>query len=107
MEIEVVHGADAQNTRSRETRADAVHECAAGGAEVVGHGVTRSRGARLAIGSQLVAATEVLEMRVAHDEVGGKHGGGDFAAVCAVAEECIDQARALCWLVVFSSCVHN
>jgi hypothetical protein len=33
------------------------------------------------------------------DEVGGEHGGGDFAAVAAVADEGVDEAGGGCWLV--------
>ena len=100
VQMEVVYGADAQDTLPRAAGADAVHERAARGAKVVGHGVARGDGARLAKGLKVVAAAQVLEVRVGDGEVGCEHGRGDFAAVRAVTDEAINQARALGWLVV-------
>ena len=100
VQMEIVHGADAQDALARPARADAVHERAARGAEVVGHGVARGDGARLAKGLQVFAAAQVPEVGVGDGEVGREHGRGDFAAVCAVADEAVDQARALGWLAV-------
>lgn len=37
-------------------------------------------------------------MGVEDGEVGGEHGGGDFAAVGAVADEGVDEARGFCGL---------
>lgn len=54
------------------------------------HFATRSDGLRLAPRLEIVAAAEVFEVGVGDDEVGGEHGGGDFAAVGAVAEEGVD-----------------
>lgn len=101
VQMEIVHGADAQDTLPQESRADAVHERAARGTEVVGHGVARADGARLAEGLQVVAPAQVPQVRVGDGEVGCEHGGGDFVAVRAVAEEGFDQARALGWLGVW------
>lgn len=98
--MEIVNGADAQDAPPRVAGADAVHERAARGTEVVGHGVARGDGTRLAEGLQVVLAAEVLEVRVGDGEVGCEHGRGDFAAVGAVADEAVDQAGALGWLVV-------
>ena len=98
--MEIVNGADAQDALAGPARADAVHERAARGAEVVGHGVARGDGAGLAKGLQVVAAAQVPEVLVRDGEVGREHGGGDFAAVGAVADEAVDQAGALGWLVV-------
>ena len=99
-QMEIVNGADAQDALARAAGADAVHERAARGAEVVGHGVARGDGPRLAKGLKVVAAAHVLEVRVGDGEVGCEHGGGDFAAVGAVADEAVDQTGALGWLVV-------
>lgn len=96
--MEIVHGADAQDTLVRERRADAVHERAARGTEVVGHGVARGDGARLAEGRQVVAAAQVLQVRVGDGEVGCERGRGESVAVGAVAGGGVDQARALDWL---------
>lgn len=98
VQIEVVHGADAQNTLSRKPRADAVHERAARGAEVVGHEVARGDGLGLTEGGQVFAAAQVFEVRVGDGEVGREHGRGDFSTVRAVADEGGDQAWALGWL---------
>ena len=98
--MEIVNGADAQDALPRTARADAVHKGAARGAEVIGHGVARSDGTRLAKGLQVVAAAHVLEVGVRDGEVGREHGGGDFAAVGAVADEAVDQTGALGRLVV-------
>jgi hypothetical protein len=94
MQMEIVHGADAQDAEARERRADAVHERAARRAEVVGHGAARADCARLAEGREVLAAAQVLQVRVGDGEVGREHGRGDLAAVGAVAEEGTDQARA-------------
>ena len=88
--MKIVHGADAQDTFPRTTRADTVHKRAARGTEVVGHGITRGDSARLAVDGQVFAATQVGQVRVGDSEVGGEHGRADFAAVCAVADEGVD-----------------
>ena len=90
MQIEIVHGADAQDAVAPEGRADAVHERAARGAEVIGHGVARGDGARLAERFEVVAPAQVRQVSVGDGEVGGEHGGRDLAAVGAVADEGVD-----------------
>ena len=99
MQAEIVHGANAQDAAPRPARADAVHERAARGAEVVGHGVAGADGARLGEGREPVAAAQVREVGVGDGEVGGEHGGGDLVAVGAVADEAVDEAGGLGWLV--------
>ncbi|KAF7966236.1 hypothetical protein HWV62_39459 [Athelia sp. TMB] len=98
VQIEIVDGADAQDTLSRHARAHTVHERAASLAEVVGHGVARLDGARLAPGREVIAAAQVLQVRIVDGEVGCEHGRRDFAAVRAVADEGVDQAGAFDWL---------
>ena len=98
--MKIVYGADAQDTVARVARADAVHERAARGTEVVGHGVARGDGTRLAKSFQVVAAAHVLEVGVGDGEVRCEHGRGDFAAIPAVADEAIYQTGALSWLVI-------
>lgn len=90
VQVEIVHGTNAQNARPREPRADAVHEGPARGAEIVGHVLTRSDRARLAKCGQLVAAAEVLQVRIGDDKVGCEHGRGDFMAIRAIADEAGD-----------------
>ena len=79
--MEIIYGTDAENTRPRESRADAIHEGAARGTEVVGHGVAGADGAVLAEGLEVVAAAQVLQVRVGDGEVGCEHGSGNLVAV--------------------------
>ncbi len=102
VQIEIVNGADAQDALPGRTRADAVHEGAARGAEEIGHVVAGAYGTLLAPCLEGVAAAQVLEVRVGDGEVGCEHGGGDFVAVGAVADEGVDQAGALGRLGVFA-----
>lgn len=85
--MEIIHRANAQDVLPRKSRSNAVHERAARGTEIIGHGVTRGDGARLTEGLQAIPAAQVLQVRVGHGEVGREHGRGNFAAVCAVADE--------------------
>ena len=89
-QMEIIYGADAQNTLTRKPRAYAVHERAARGAEVVGHAIAGGDGAGLAEGFQVVAAAQMLQVRVGDGEVGCEHRRSDFVAVRAVADEGID-----------------
>ncbi len=107
MQVEIVDSADAQDTLPRGTRADAVHEGAARGAEVIGHVVAGADGALLAPGLEVVAAAQVLQVRVGDGEIGCEHGRGDFVAVRAVADEGVDQAGALGWLGCLEAVLEN
>ena len=93
MEMEIVDGAEPQDTRAGD--ADAIHERAAGGAEIVGHHPARGGGVRLAVSGQVLAAADVREVRVEDGEVGGKHRCADLVAVTAVAQKGAEEARAL------------
>ena len=101
LHMEIIHGADAQDTLARKPRADAVHEGAARGTEVVRHSVARGDGAGLTEGFQVFAAAQVRQVGVGDGEVGCEHGRGDLVAVRTVAGEALDQTRALGWLVLF------
>jgi len=59
MQAEVIDGADAQDAHAGPRVADAVHQRAAGGAEVVGHGLARGDGGLLPEGRQIVAPADV------------------------------------------------
>ena len=85
--MEIVHGAKAQEVLPWERLTDAIHERAAGGAEIVGHHLARVDGARLAVCRQVVTAAEVREMRVKNSEVRSEHRRCDLAAVGAVADK--------------------
>lgn len=92
VQVEVVNGTDSHVAVVRENLAPAIHERAAGLAEAVGHFGSRSRCLALAPASEIVLATDKLEVRVVDGEVGGEHGRGNFAAVEAVADKGVDQA---------------
>ena len=92
MQTEVVYRADAQDAHSREAFADPIHQRPAVRAEMVRHLVPTADGLRLREGLELVLPTQVLEVLVGDDEVGGEHGGGDLVAVGAVADEAVDEA---------------
>lgn len=90
VQVEIVNGADSHVAVLREDLAPAVHEGAAGLAKAVGHFGSRSRRLALAPASEVVLATDELEVGVVDGEVGGEHGRGDFAAVEAVADKGVD-----------------
>ncbi len=98
MQVKIVHGADVQDTLPRETGAAAVHERAARGTEAVSHSITRGDGVRLDEGLQVIAAAQVLQVRIGDGKVECEHGRGDVVAVRAVAYEIVNQVRALGWL---------
>jgi len=89
-QIEIVYGADAKYALVWGTRADAVHERAASGTEVVGHSVAGGDSGILAEGLQDVAAAQVLYVRILDREVRSEHRSGEFVAVEAVAHKGID-----------------
>ena len=62
------------------------HERAADRAEVVRHVVARRRGVAARVPRELVLAADGAERGVLDAEERGEHGGGDFAAVGAVAD---------------------
>lgn len=83
MEIVIIHSSDPGHQETREARRDAVHQRAADGAKVVLHDIARLDGLALCELGELVAAANVGGLILANDEVGGEHGGSDFAAVVA------------------------
>lgn len=95
MQAEVVHSPDAKDAHAGVPGADAVHERAARGAEVVRHGVARRDSLGLRVGLEVFAPAQVLEVGVVHHEVGGEHGRRNLAAVGAVAHEDPVEAGAL------------
>jgi len=106
---EIIHTANAQNTHAREGCTDAVHERAARGTEVVGHVVVLARSfekhsARLAVCLQVVAATQMFQVRVIDREVGRMHGCRKLVAVRAVTDEGAKVARSMGWLGGESRC---
>lgn len=92
VQVEIVNGANSHVALVGGNLAPAVHERAAGLAKAVGHFGSRSRRLVVAPASEVVLATDELEVGVVDGEVGGEHGRGDFAAVEAVADKGVDQA---------------
>ena len=91
MQAEIIYSAETQDARP--WGPNTIHECAASGAKVIGHRLARSDCLRLAVGSQVVAATNMDEMCVEDGEVGGEHGCRDLAAVGAMTSEFTEQTR--------------
>lgn len=69
VQVEIVHGADSHVAVVREEFAPAIHERAAGLAKAVGHFGPRSGCLALAPASDVVLATNVLEVGVVDGEV--------------------------------------
>lgn len=90
VQVEIVNGSDSHVALVGEDLAPAVHERAAGLAKAVGHFGSRSGCLALAPASEVVLATDELEVGVVDGEVGGEHGRRDFAAVEAVADKGVD-----------------
>jgi hypothetical protein len=95
MQTEVVHGADPQDTHARKPCAPPIHQVATDGAEAVLHGGARVDGLVLRPAGQFVLATDVREGTVVNGEVGAEHGGAEFVAVFAVADEGVDEVLTL------------
>lgn len=98
MQTEIVHGANTHDAHPGESLPDAVHERATRRAKVVGHLVSRGDGLRLSERLEVLAAAQILQVRVGDREVGREHGCREFATVSAITDECVDEARALGWL---------
>lgn len=90
MKIEIIHSPNPRNQHTRVPRRDAIHERAADGAEVVFHRIAGLDGFVLREFGELLTAALVSGFGGLDDEVGGEHGGGDFAAVGAGADEGVD-----------------
>lgn len=73
LQRKIIDGANPRDTSPRVPRTPPIHERAAHTAEAILHVVTRSNRFVLAKTSEFVLATEVLQMRVFDDEVGGEH----------------------------------
>lgn len=73
MQIEIVHRADAQDAITRKRFANTIHERTASQAEIICHRFPGIDGLGLAECFQVIAAAEVLEVRICDDEVGREH----------------------------------
>ena len=86
MQLQIIHRPHPPKVQTRKPRALPVHVCAADTAERVCHRVAAGDRGALTPARELVGAGEPGDVAVFEDEVGAEHGGGDFAAVGAVAE---------------------
>lgn len=90
LEVKVVDSTDSQNAQAGESLAHAVHERAAGAAEVVRHLLSGADSLGLAERLEILLAAEMLEVAVIDGKVGGEHRGSDLSAVAAVADKGVD-----------------
>lgn len=100
LQLKIIHRSDTKNALPRKPRANPVHEGAASGTEVIGHGISRSNSLVLSKCCHVLLTANVLEMCVLDDETGCEHRGGDLAAVVTVTHECFDEAwtvKRLCY----------
>jgi hypothetical protein len=94
----IINSASAQDCRLRKASAAAVHESPTRLAEIICHTGVGAHGFDLTKCREVVLTTKVLKMRVRHGDVGLVKGGTDLAAVDAMADMTIYQARFLEWL---------
>lgn len=90
----IVHGPQPHHVHVREPTRDPIHQNTASATEVILHSIAGSDGVVLGEFGQLVLATDVLRGGLLDDEVGAEGGGGDLAAIRAVADEGLDKAVA-------------
>lgn len=93
----IIHAPNPQDTHPRKRRANAIHQAPTRLAEEVRHRVVLAfffdkDGLVLAPRFWVGLAAEVREVRVEDGEVGGEHGGCEFVAVGAIAEEAANEA---------------
>lgn len=90
MQRKIIHSPGSQNTVARKALATAIHKRAAVGAEVIRHHLAAKDGLILTERLELVLTAQMFQMTILDDEVGSEHGGCDFAAVVAIADEGVD-----------------
>lgn len=74
MQPKIIHRPNPQDAPSRKRRSHTIHERTAGVAEIVGHGVPRGDGVRLAESLEAVPPAQVAEVGVGDGEVGREQG---------------------------------
>jgi hypothetical protein len=94
-QIEVIHSSNPHDTLSWPIIANAVHECAAVTAKVIGHHCVSGDRVLLAKGLEKLLSADVFEIFIVDDKIWGEHWSSDFAAVGAVADKAGDVAWAL------------
>jgi hypothetical protein len=91
MQRKVIDSPDPKDTHTRKPLPDTIHQGTTSTAEIISHEFTRRNRLAIRVLRELVAAAHMGQVAVANDEVGGEHGSRDFAAVCAVADERVDE----------------
>lgn len=92
---EIIDCTSAQDRHSGKASAAAVHKSSACLAKIIRHRRVRTHCFSLAEVGKIVFATDVLEMRVRHGDVGLVEGRSNLAAVETMADMTIYQARFL------------
>jgi hypothetical protein len=98
MQRKVIDSPDPKDTHTRKPLPNTIHQGTTSTTEKISHEFTRRNRLAVRVLRELVAAAHMCQVTVANDEVGGEHGSCDFAAVCAVADECVDKAWGRCRL---------
>ncbi|TGO35311.1 hypothetical protein BHYA_0163g00260 [Botrytis hyacinthi] len=83
-------GSNPQNAHFWKPRANTIHERTTSSTKVIGHCLLGRDGLGLTEDFQILATTNVFQVRISDSEVRCEHRGRDFATVVAVADECID-----------------
>lgn len=98
VQMKVINRSNSENALAGETLSDTVHERTANRAKVVRHPLAGSDRLVLLEDSQLVFATNVLQILIIDDEVGRKHRSGNLATVGAIADKGIYESGLDRWL---------
>lgn len=89
------------------TSRDAIHKRSTNRAEEIRHGVPTGYGFGLSELGQLLVASNMSSLVFSYDEVGGEHGGCDFVAVAAVADEAVYESFGICRLCCLLEVSHG
>jgi hypothetical protein len=98
MQRKVIDSPDPKDAHIRKPLPNTIHQGTTSTAEKISHEFTRRNRLAIRVLRELVAAAHMCQVAVANDKVGGEHGSCDFAAVCAVADECVDKTWGRCGL---------
>jgi len=90
MQREIVHGADPWDLPTWSPRTHTVHERATKRTEGISHCVSGCDCLVLSVFGEFILSTEMFETGILDNEIGCKHGRGDFTAVGTIADEGID-----------------
>ena len=94
-QLKIINRPNPQDTHARKGRTNTIHQRTTSAAKVIRHHMLRGDRLGLAVSLEVFLTAEMVEMGVAHGEIGSEHGGGDFVAVGTIAEEGVDKT----WLL--------